>query len=142
MSDDQDEPGDPRGRPFPKGVSGNPGGRPRGSKNRATAAAQLLEESAEEIAERVKALALGGDRGMLALLLKPILRHEPPISFTLPTLHSAADAKAAMKVLLDQAAAGEITLAEAERVARLVEVYLKALEDDDFDHRLRLLEGY
>jgi hypothetical protein len=31
-----------RGRPFAKGQSGNPGGRPRGSTNRATRAAELL----------------------------------------------------------------------------------------------------
>ncbi|MGC2200117.1 MAG: DUF5681 domain-containing protein, partial [Stellaceae bacterium] len=31
-----------RGRPFAKGQSGNPAGRPRGSSNRSTRAAQLL----------------------------------------------------------------------------------------------------
>ena len=33
-----------RGRPFPKGQSGNPAGRPRGSSNRATRAAEMLLE--------------------------------------------------------------------------------------------------
>jgi len=41
-------PGRLRGRPFEKGRSGNPGGRRRGCRNRATlAAAALLEGEAE-----------------------------------------------------------------------------------------------
>src|SRR5258708_10256635 len=56
-----------RGRPFPKGQSGNPAGRPRGSSNRATRAAEmLLDGEAAALtrkAERAVELALPPIRG-------------------------------------------------------------------------------
>ena len=51
-----------RGRPFPKGQSGNPGGRPRGSSNRATRAAEmLLDGEATALTRKAVELALAGD---------------------------------------------------------------------------------
>ena len=55
----------PRGRPFPKGVSGNPGGRPAGVSDAANAALKALAEAAtpeamREIAERIVAQARAG----------------------------------------------------------------------------------
>jgi hypothetical protein len=49
------------GRPFEKGRSGNPAGRPRGSRNRSTLAAQLmLQGEAEALTRKAVELALGG----------------------------------------------------------------------------------
>ena len=51
-----------RGRPFEPGQSGNPNGRPRGSRNRATLAAEaLINNKAQELAEKWSA-PLGPDR--------------------------------------------------------------------------------
>lgn len=46
----------PRGRPWPKGVSGNPAGRPKGAKNRFTLAVQEGLRRAEEELSRPQAL--------------------------------------------------------------------------------------
>ncbi len=54
-----------RGRPFVKGQSGNPAGRPRGSVNRGTrAAAVLLDGEAENLARKAVELALDGGGGL------------------------------------------------------------------------------
>ena len=51
-----------RGKPFKPGVSGNPKGRPRGSRSKATVLAQeLLDGEAEGLARKVIELALAGD---------------------------------------------------------------------------------
>jgi len=51
-----------RGRPFPKGRSGNPGGRRLGSRNKATLAAQkLLAGEAEALTRRAVEAAFAGD---------------------------------------------------------------------------------
>jgi hypothetical protein len=144
MSDDDgNEPGGPRGRPFAPGQSGNPAGRPRGSRNRATLLAQaLLDDTAEELIRKAKEMALAGDRSMITLLLKPILRWERPLTFELPDLRTAADAAKVTQMLIDQVAAGEISLGEAERVMSMVQVHLKALEEYDIEQRLWIIEQW
>ena len=54
--------------PFPKGHSGNPAGRPRGSRNHSTLMAEiLLEGEAEALTRRAIELALEGDTTALKL---------------------------------------------------------------------------
>ena len=63
---------------FQKGVSGNPAGRPEGSKNKMTLLRQSLELSLREqsedklpaILDTAMSLALEGDRTMIKLLLE------------------------------------------------------------------------
>ena len=63
-----------RGRPFEKGVSGNPTGRPRGSRNATTLALEaLLDGQANALTQKAIDLALGGDMAALRLCLDAIL---------------------------------------------------------------------
>lgn len=63
---------------FQEGVSGNPGGRPKGSKNKITLQKIMLEEQLRdaskdrmaEVLNKAFELALQGDRTMLKLLLE------------------------------------------------------------------------
>ena len=60
-----------RGRPFEKGRSGNPAGRPRGNRNRSTLAAQLLlQGEAEALTRKAVELALSGDPTALRLCIE------------------------------------------------------------------------
>jgi hypothetical protein len=132
-----------RGRPFPKGRSGNPRGRPPGARNAATMLAeQLLDGEAETLTRKAVKLALAGDTVALRLCLDRILppRRERPVRFKLPELASAADASKAMEAITVAVARGELTPAEAGELARLVESYVKTIEASEIERRLRTLE--
>ena len=95
--------GNQRGRPFMKGQSGNPAGKPKGARHSATLAAEtLLDGEAEALTRKAIELALAGDPIALRLCLDRILppRRERPLRFVLPKLRSAADASSAFRCRL------------------------------------------
>ena len=71
-----------RGRPFPKGTSGNPAGKPCGARHRTTRAAELLlDGEARALTRKCIELAKEGDRSALRLCLERIIpprRDRPP----------------------------------------------------------------
>lgn len=141
MSDDGGNEAGVRGRPFEKGHSGNPAGRPRGSRNRVTSLVQALADGrTEAIAQKAAEMAEAGDPRMIELFLKQPLRQERPVTFDMPEILAAADAVKVTLSVLKEVSAGEMTLAEAERVMALVKLHLETLEARDFDQRICLLE--
>src|SRR5260370_40088598 len=87
------------GRPFEKGRSGNPAGRPGGARNKATLAAEALFDSeAEALSRKAVELALGGSEGALRLWLDRILapRREGPLPRAVAPIRSASDIATAM----------------------------------------------
>ncbi len=85
---------------FQKGQSGNPNGKPKGTRHRVTMAAEtLMEGEAEAITRKAIELAKGGDGPALRLLLcmDPIYppRKDRSVRFRLPSLDKAEDAVAA-----------------------------------------------
>ena len=61
-----------RGKPFKKGQSGNPGGRPKGTRNKTTLAMEeLLDGEAEIITRKAIEKAKEGDGGGLPPQRKP-----------------------------------------------------------------------
>jgi Family of unknown function (DUF5681) len=135
--------GKQRGKPFQKGQSGNPDGRPRGSRNVTTLALEsLLDGQATALTQKAIDLALGGDMAALRLCLDRILppRKDRPVSFTLPTINSAQDAAAIVSSVLAAVAAGEITPTDAAEVGKLIDSYVKAYETAELAERLERLE--
>ena len=66
--------GKQRGKPFKPGQSGNPAGRPGGTRNKATLAAlQLLEGEASALTRKAIDAALGGDMVALRMCLDRIV---------------------------------------------------------------------
>ena len=135
--------GRPRGRPFEKGQSGNPKGKPRGTTNRGTrAAAMFFDGEAEALARKAVEMALSGDPVALRMCLDRTVapRREQPVSVDLPPIRGAADISGAMAALVGAAARGRITAGEAFALSQTIETYLRAIDATDFERRLRQLE--
>jgi hypothetical protein len=128
---------------FRPGQSGNPKGRPRGARNKATLALEsLLDGQAQALTEKAIELALAGDMAALRLCLDRILpaRKDRPVSIEMPTINSAEDAKVASAALLAAVAAGNLTPSEAAEIGKLIDAYVKAVETTEVLTRLEKLE--
>jgi len=128
---------------FKTGQSGNPGGRPKGSLNKATLATQaLLEGEAEALTRKVVELAKSGNPMALRLCLERLLppRKDRPITFALPQLEGAEDLPQALKAILEAVARGEITPGEGQTLTGMLDAYRKGLETTDLEARITALE--
>jgi hypothetical protein len=143
MSKAENTAGKQRGKPFQKGQSGNPEGRPRGSRNATTLALEaLLDGQATALTQKAIDLALTGDIPALRLCMDRILppRRDRPVTFTLPPINSAKDAPATVSAVLAAVAAGELTPADAGEISKLIDAYVKAFETAELAERLERLE--
>jgi hypothetical protein len=134
--------GNPKGR-FVKGQSGNPNGRPPGSRNKATETAELLLDGETEALTRMAIeLALDGNPTALKLCLERIIppRRERPVKLGLGPVRGAADLGSTMAAITNAAGQGAITPGEAAELARVVEIFVRAVEASDFEKRLKQLE--
>ena len=128
---------------FKPGRSGNPEGRPKGSRNATTLALEaLLDGQATALTRKAIDLALTGDMAALRLCLDRILppRKDRPVTFTLPPINSAQDAAKTVSAVLAAVAAGELTPVDADEISKLIETYVRALETSELAERLERLE--
>ena len=124
-------------------AKGNPG-QPKGSRHRATLAAEaLLDGEAESLTRTAIDAAHAGSDVALRLCLERIIppRKVRPIKFELPPLKTAADGPVAIAAIADAAAAGDLTTDEADGFVRMVEAFVKTFEVSDMEARLRRLEA-
>jgi hypothetical protein len=128
---------------FQKGQSGNPAGRPPGSRNRATSMVQnLLEGAAENIAKRATELAQDGNVAAIRICmnrLSPVGPHNP-VAFELPPIHSPQDCLRATSAILTGIASGDIAPAAALQIAKVIDVHLRAISTNDLEARMTRLE--
>jgi hypothetical protein len=128
---------------FQKSVSGNPAGRPRGSRNKSNILLQKISnEDAQAIMDTATALAKQGNVAAMRLcvqLFRPLRRAEP-VTCDLPILKTPADVLAAMQIIVADVAAGELTPAEGADLAKLADLFLQTLASLNFEQRLRAVE--
>ena len=133
-----------RGR-FRPGQSGNPKGRPQGSRHRVSLLVEsLIEARAEDIANMALRNAIeGGDPVLLRALLDRLAppHRERAVQVDLPALASPADAPRIAAALLERAASGELTPTEAQGLAALLETFRRQVELASFEERLAALEA-
>ena len=128
---------------WTKGTSGNPDGRPMGSRNRATLAAQtLLDGEGERLTRKAIELALEGDRAALRLCLERLIPpcKKRPVPHAIPALSTSQDSIQAFASLAKAVASGDMTPGEAVEISKLVDAFLKALTVNELETRLRALE--
>ena len=135
--------GKQRGRPFQKGQSGNPDGRPNGSRNATTIAlATLLDGQASALTQKAIDVALTGDIPALRLCLDRILppRKDSPVAFDLPEMKTLNDAVPAMGAIVTAVGQGELTPTEAAELTKMVQAFAKIIETAELEERVRRLE--
>ncbi|MGH6792842.1 MAG: DUF5681 domain-containing protein [Methyloceanibacter sp.] len=128
---------------FKPAQSGNPSGRPRGARNKATIAAEaLLDGEAEAITRKAIEAAKDGDMVAIRLCLERIVapRKDRHVSFTLPPMDKASDAAAAAASIIGAVSNGELTPGEASTLLASVDNYTRILAVTDLETRIEQLE--
>lgn len=129
---------------FQPGVSGNPKGKPVGTRNKATMMVlNLMEEGAEAITKAVIAAAKGGDLMAARLVIErlaPPLR-ERPVSIDLPDTGTADGCVEAQGAILQAVGMGELLPGEGATLAGIVENRRRSIETLELETRITALEA-
>jgi hypothetical protein len=132
-----------RGRPFQPGQSGNPLGRPKGSRNQVTQFIEaLIEGQGEALGATAVQKALDGDSAMLREMLNRLVPHrrDRSIEFDVPKIVTASDARAASTALLAACTRGDISPNEATQFMGLLTSHVRLVATADHEPRLAALE--
>lgn len=131
--------------PFQPGQSGNPAGRPRGSRNKKALALEgLLDGEAEAVMAKMIAMAKMGDDVAMRLCVERMMapRRERPVPLALPRIESDADVRKAAADVMEALAEGEITPKEAEQLLRTIAGACVILQSSDLAARLTRMEQW
>lgn len=133
-----------RGRPFQPGQSGNPAGKPKGTRHLALQALDAIgEEGAAEVLKKVVEDAKSGDMRAAEILLKRLWpeRKGRPINVELPAMETPADLVRAVGAVTNAVAQGNITPEEGQALAGIIETHRRAIETEDHERRLKAIEA-
>lgn len=128
-----------RGKPFAPGNSG----RPKGSRHRATMAAEaLLDGEAEGLTRKAIEMALEGDTVAMRLCLERLVppRKDRPLMFEMPSIASPQDHPAVLMAVIEAMAGGDLTPTEATAFAAVMEQHRRAVETSELAARIDALE--
>lgn len=132
-----------KGGTFAPGQSGNPSGRPPGSRNEATILLdQLLDGEGDAILRTVIAAAKDSKPWAARLTVERLvpLRRDRRIRVPLGSVATAQDVATAVADVIGCASRGEISLEEAKSFMQLLEQQRRSIETMDIAARLEMLE--
>ena len=123
--------------PFEKGQSGNPKGRPKGTKNRF--GPELLEKNQTKLLRKLVDKALAGDTTSLQVCIDRLLPKLKPIdrSIEVRLCRTLSDQG---REVLEAACMGLITPDEAYRMLASLLTQANLIETDELIHRVEALE--
>jgi hypothetical protein len=134
----------PTGR-FAAGGCGNPKGRPRGSRNKATQArVELLDGEVEALTGKMIALALGGDVKAMTFCMGRILptAKERQFDLELPPIVTLTDVADAQGTVIEAASKGEIDPRQAMRLANIIDRQRRAIQSRELEQRIARIEEH
>lgn len=130
---------------FQPGQSGNSEGRPRGTPNRRTQLAKLLEPHAEDLIAKVVELAKAGDVNALRICLDKLLPRpkEEPIEFELPQgdLKKSEVLLATGEKIIHAVAHGDLTPEQGKTLTGILAEQRKSIETTELEMRLAQIEA-
>ena len=128
---------------FLPGKSGNPRGRPQGSRNKATLAMEaMLDGQCEAITKKCIDMALKGDTTVLRLVMDRLVppRKSHPVVLELPATQTATDVLNAYDAVIYATSQGQLTPDEARQFSLLFNAKRKAIETVELAERLEKIE--
>src|SRR5438105_15367222 len=108
----------PVGRPWVKGQSGNPRGRPSRAHKAAYVAQAMFDDKTVQLLDKAIGWGQGSDKSMLRLYVEKMVppRQEVPAWLNLPPIENRRDVVAALRAVATGVAQGEITSAQGLRL--------------------------
>jgi hypothetical protein len=131
------------GSPFQPGNTFGRG-RPQGSRNKATIALQqMLDDRGESITRKCALMAMKGDATAMRLCMERLIppRKDQPVKFKLPLVRTAAEVAEAVSVVLQAVSRGQLTPAEGQMIAAILEGRRRVIETEEHEARIRALES-
>ncbi len=125
---------------FKKGKSGNPHGKPKGSRHKASLLVEkIFESDLEIVCSQVVQQAKEGNLIAAKIILDRILpaRKDRLININLPLVKNSDDAIEALRLICHAVGNGEITPLEGESLSKMIEIQIKGLELHDYEKRLQ-----
>ena len=121
-------------------------GRPKGSKNKVTIAAEnVFVAESGAIARKATEMALEGNPAMIRLVLErivPIKKSTPVKLDGIPIVNNASDVHLLTSFLLEAMATGKISPIDGEAFSRVVEKHINALRVNDLEIQLKEIEKH
>lgn len=129
---------------FRPGTSGNPKGKPAGTRSKATQLLiSMMEGDASAITRAVIESAKAGDLMAARIILDRLIppARERPVSVDLPDTTTSEGVSAAQSAILKAAADGTLLPGEAATLSAIVESKRRAIETEELAGRITQLEN-
>lgn len=134
----------PTKAPWKKGQSGNPAGRPKGSRNRATLLAlAAMEGELDAVVRVVIDAAKAGDMSAARLVVDKLIpaTKERALTLELPDSSTPEGIELAQSAVLTAVGAGELLPGEGATISTLLENRRRSIETLELEKRITALEG-